>query len=70
VHRPVVGRVEPLSVPRVGEDGDTAVVVVAHDATSEVLEADLAPFPVEGVAVAVVGPFAEHADVAVVVEPA
>ena len=66
----VVGRVEPLAVPGVGEHRDRAVELVADDAPGEVLAGDLPALEVEGVAVAVVRRHAEDGDVAVVLDPA
>src|SRR5436190_784809 len=66
----VVGRVEPLAVPLVGQHGGLAVVLVADHAAVAVLAGQLAALVVEGVAVAVAGRLADDADVAVFVEPA
>ena len=66
----VVRRIELLAVVGGGEDGRRAVVLVAHDLPVAVLAGDLAPLPVEGVAVAVAGRVAEDADVAILFEPA
>src|SRR5207249_10142297 len=70
VDRAVVGRIEPFALPPVGEHGDLARVLVAHDAPVAVLERNLPALPVERVAVGVAGRIAEHADVAVLVQPA
>ena len=66
----VVGGVEGLAAEAVGQDGGLAVVLVADDAAVAVLAGDLAALAVEGVAIGVAGGAADHADVAVVLEPA
>src|SRR5262245_43457868 len=68
--RAVVGGVERLALPLVGEDGDGAGGFVADDAAIAVLERDLSAFVVERVAVGEAGGFAIDADVAVFFEPA
>jgi hypothetical protein len=64
----VVGRVEGHALEFVGQDGDRAVELVAHDAAGEVFAADLAAFVIEGVAVGIVRRHPEGRDVAVLRE--
>ena len=65
----VVGRVEPLAVEHGRDDARRPVELVAHHAPGDVLAGELAALEVERVAVAVVRRRAEHADVAVVLDP-
>src|SRR5207247_10949111 len=66
----IVGSVELLALPGVGENRDSAGLLVADDAAIAVLEGDLPVLEIERVAVAVAGRLAEDADVAVFVQPA
>ena len=70
MHDGVVGRVERLALPVIGQHGDGAVVLVADHAAGAVFAGDLAALPVERVAVAVAGRVAKRADVPVFLEPA
>ena len=70
MHDDVVRRVEPLALELVGDHGDRAVRLVAHDAAAAVLAGELAALEVEGVAVAVAGWIAKHGHATVVVDPA
>ncbi len=66
----VVRRVQPLALELRRDHAHRAVELVAHHAPHQVLAGDLPALEVEGVAVAVVRGGAEHADVAVVLDPA
>src|SRR6185369_16501592 len=66
----VIGGVEVLALPALGEHRDRAIVLVANDASGGVLTRDEAASEVEGVAVALGRRLANDADPAVVVEPA
>ena len=66
----VVGRIEPLARVRVRDQGDRAVVLVAHHTPREMLAGELPALKVERVAVAVVRRHAEHRHAPIVLEPA
>src|SRR5262249_32171387 len=68
--RDIVGRVELLALVGIGQHGDRAIELVAHDAARQVLAGELAPLEVEAVAVAGVGRLANGARMAVVLYPA
>ncbi len=70
MHHRVVGGVERLSVERVREYRDRAVMFVADDLPVAMLAGNLAALPVKGVAVAVAGRSPERADVAILLQPA
>ncbi len=57
----VVGTVQPLAVPVVGEHGDGAVMLGPGHPARALLAADQPALPVDGVAVGVAGRLAEHA---------
>src|SRR5882724_4572632 len=69
VRHHVVGRVEPLAVEHPRDEAHRAVELVAHHASGDVLAGELAALEVERIPVAVVRRRAEHADVAVVLDP-
>ena len=64
-HHHVVGRVQPLALPFVGDGGDRAVMLGAADAAARMLASDQPALPVDGVAVGIARRLAEHADAAV-----
>jgi hypothetical protein len=66
----IVRRIEALAVEGVGDHRDRAVVLIADDASRQMLAGDLPALEIKSVAVAVVGRGAENADLSVVVEPA
>ena len=66
----VVGRIQALALEFIGDHGDGSVVFVAHDAAAAMLAGKLASLKIEGVAVAVSGGTAEHADRVVLFAPA
>ena len=70
MHHGIVGGVEGFAAVAVGEHGDLAVVLVAHHAAVAVFAGNLAPGPVEGVAVAVAAGMTEGAHVSVLFQPA
>jgi len=61
-HHHVVGRVQGLAVVGIGQHGDGAVILEAHDAPRIVLAGDQPAAPVTGVAVGVVRGLAEDRD--------
>jgi hypothetical protein len=70
MHDAVVRRVEGFAVVRFRQHGDPAIRFVTHHPVGQVLEGDLPPLPIEGIAITVVRRLAEHRDVTVLVEPA
>src|SRR5208282_5040261 len=60
----VVGRVEPLALPRFGDDGNRAVDLGSGHPAGQVLAGDQPTLVVDGVAVRVVGGLAKHRDLA------
>ena len=66
----IVGRVEGLALELAGQHGDRAVVLVAHHLAIAMLAGDLAPLPVEGVAVAVARRVAKDADLTIILQAA
>src|SRR5580700_10578489 len=69
MHHDIVRRVQPLAFELVGDDGDGAIVFVAHHAASAVFAGKLAAFVIERVAVAVAGGITEGGDAAVFFKP-
>ena len=66
----IVARIEGLALELAGQHGDRAVVLVAHHLAIAMLAGDLAPLPVEGVAVAVARRVAEDADLTIILQAA
>ena len=69
MHGTVVGCVEGLAVELVGQHGDRVVGLVAHYAAIAVLEGNLPPLAVKGVAIAVASGLVDRRDFAVILEP-
>ena len=66
----VVRRRQAFAVPRIGDERDRSVVLVADDAPRQVLARQLAAVEVERVAVAVVRRKSKQRDAAVILDPA
>src|SRR5262249_17464074 len=62
----VVWCVERLAHPLVGQNRVAAIALVTNDSPFTVLARKLTPFPVKGVAIAVIRRVAKHADMTVV----
>src|SRR5213075_2712266 len=64
-----VGGIEAVAVPLIGKHGDAAVVLVTDHAAVAVFARELPALVIESVPIAVAGRVAEHAGVAVLIEP-
>src|SRR5262249_13996015 len=70
VHHDVVRSVEWFVLPALCQHGEAAVMLMAHDSARGVFAGNEPPFPVKGVAVAVVRWRTEHAYMSIFLQPA
>src|SRR5258707_4290419 len=70
MRRDIVGRVEVLALPELGDDAHGAVMLVTYNAPAAMFARNLTSLMIERVAIAVVRGLAEHRDAAVVFDVA